>query len=220
MIPERRPLVSGAALVMPAIFWPALVTTALAALIAPSIITRPIAVRPIIMRPIAVRFEWAPALRLSPSILLAIPIERRPASLRFRPAGRGFRLRVKIPALALLEARTLLVARELVPRARILVRAAWPPVRVAARRLSSALDERDLRGLRRLPQLAAIEPAQRDVLLRALKLVQRRQQVLAARRSKRRRHGAGQDHPEGLVPRHINISVPLLSAARGAEVFR
>jgi hypothetical protein len=168
-----------------------------------------IAVRAIVARPIALRLERPRALRLAPSILLAIPIERRPVPLRFRRTRCRFRLRVKIPALSVLEARAFLVARELVPRA------ARPPVGVAAGRLSAALDERKTRGFRGLPELAAVEPAQRNVLLRALQLVQRGQQVFAPRRSKRRRHGAGQDHPEGVMPRHI-----ALSAARGAAVFR
>jgi hypothetical protein len=174
-----------------------------------------IAVRAIVARPIALRLERPRALRLAPSILLAIPIERRPVPLRFRRTRCRFRLRVKIPPLSVLEARAFLVARELVTRAWILVCAARPPVGVAAGRLSAALDERKTRGFRGLPELAAVEPAQRNVLLRALQLVQRGQQVFAPRRSKRRRHGAGQDHPEGVMPRHI-----ALSAARGAAVFR
>jgi hypothetical protein len=210
-IAERRPLVAGSTLIAAAmlpLIGPPMVRAALvwAALIAaPSIA----------LRPIALRFERPPALRFAPSILLAIAIERRPAPLRLRRARCRFRLRVKITALSLLEPRALLVARELVSRARIFVRAARTPVRVSARRLSPALDEREARGLRRLPQLAAVEPAQRDVLLRALKLMQCRQQVLAPRRSKRRRHRAGQDHPEGVMPRHVN-----LNAVRGAGVFR
>jgi hypothetical protein len=190
MVPLVWPAMVRAALVRAALFGPAL-----AALIAaPSIASRPI----------AVRFERPPVLRLAPSILLAIPIERRPAPLRFRRARCRFRLGVKVPALSMLEARALLVARELISRARILVCAARPPVGLAARPLSPALDERDLRGVRRVPQLPAVEPAQRNVLLRALQLVQRGQQIFAPRRSKRRRHGAGQDHPERVMPRHIN----------------
>ena len=151
MFPVLWSAMVRAALVRPAMFGAPIFASALASVVAAPAIA---------VRPIAVRLERPPALRLSPSILLSVSIERWPASLRFRRSWRRLRLRVEVATLALFEPCALLIARELVSRARILVRAARPPVGVAARRLTPALDERKARGFRRFPQLAAIEPAQ------------------------------------------------------------
>jgi hypothetical protein len=109
-----------------------------------------------------------------------------------------------LPLAPLLEASALLVARELVLRARIPVISARPPVAVR-RPTTLPFGFEGVEGSgRRLPQPAAIEPAQHGLGRRALQLRERRQQILAIPRAEGRRRRAGDDHPERVSLAHVS----------------
>jgi hypothetical protein len=119
-----------------------------------------------------------------------------PSRFPFRTA------RLVPPSLPLLESCALLIARELELGARIDVIAAGPPV-LSAVASRPALGLQCLqRGLRRFPQRAAIEPAQHDIRLRVLELLQRRQQFLGTARAERRRRRARDDDPVRVTAGH------------------
>src|SRR5690606_26812966 len=78
----------------------------------------------------------------------------------------------------LLEQRAFGVARDLRAGLRILVFSAGTPVPAATARRPSPFDERAVRVVGRRPQPSPLEPHQRHIGLRALKLFERRDQLL------------------------------------------
>jgi hypothetical protein len=114
----------------------------------------------------------------------------------------------------LLEARALLVARHRVLRARIGVVAAGPPVASAGRSGLPPVLRGGKRGLRRVPEAAAFEPLEARIRLRALQLLQRRQQIFGMPRAEGRRQRAGDDHPAREWLGHEISPAPAASASR------
>jgi len=92
-------------------------------------------------------------------------------------AGRALPVVLLPELLAFLEARSFLVAGDVVLCARIHVVAARPPGGLAITRPISILVQRRARLLRRAPGASALEPVQRHIRLRLLELRQRGQQV-------------------------------------------
>jgi hypothetical protein len=102
----------------------------------------------------------------------------------------------------LLEPRALHVARHFESRARIFVFAAGAPLAIACRGRAPARLLLFLGRLGRFPQPPALEPPQRGVGLCPLQLAQGRQEIFRAAGAKRRRRGARDDDPEGMMLRH------------------
>src|SRR6185295_5995793 len=125
--------------------------------------------------------------------------ERRSACWLVGPSAVGIALAPRVAFRPPFLIALLLLIAELLPR--ILVLAAGPPVAAAhvafcaGRRARIAPARRGALGVRRLPQLAACEPAQQHVLVRALQLRQRRQQFLVVTRAKCRRLAVDEDRP-------------------------
>lgn len=129
----------------------------------------------------------------------------RTSRLLLRTSRPAFRTsRFLSPALACFEPGTFLVAADLEARAGVRVIAARPPVTVAPAVAAGATLrlQRLERRFRRVPELPAVEPAQRDVGLRVLQLLQRRNQLLGIAGAKGRRRRAGDDHPERVAAGH------------------
>jgi hypothetical protein len=97
-----------------------------------------------------------------------------------------------------LEAGALFVAADVVAGAGIGVIAAGAPIAAAPGARRALRFQRFKRRFGRVPEFAAIEPAQDDVGLFALQLMQRRQEVCGLLGAKRRRRRAGDDHPHAV----------------------
>jgi hypothetical protein len=104
--------------------------------------------------------------------------------------------------LPLLESLPFLIAGELESRSWIFVTTAGAPIWLSVARARLPLDECRSGLCRRGPGPTALEPIQRYIRLRALKLVKRWEEILAPLRAKRRGHGAVDDDPERVRAGH------------------
>src|SRR2546425_1139659 len=143
--------------------------------------------------------------------LLASRLERLPARrCEGSGAARALTLRIALAPVVTLGAPFLIALLFLVAGmlSRILVLAAGSPVAAAhvsfasRRRAHIPRAPRRTLGIRRFPQLPAREPLQPHILVRALQLIERGQQLLMIARAKRGRLAVDQNRPVRKARRH------------------